>query len=395
MSPVPVTPDAARAAVRAKYDRLAGMWASAAVGPLPVPLLSLPLHPPTERAALADQSGAIGWVRSWSAADGVAGPREAAAGIEVAWGERRWSNLGTQRVPERLILDSPASVARFAGRSDHWNRLTDRFGRLLDAVPGDSVELAAALPRSAKDIAALGDADFARLLGVLEWLATHPASNLYIRQLPIRGVDTKWVGSHRSLVERLHRAASGGADLGLAPKPDLVRVRFLDPSLAPGGLGDVSAPVADLASMDIVPRTVFVLENLESVLAMPSFPGAVVVHGSGYAVDRLGRLPWVRAAGVVYWGDLDSHGFAILNRLRSHGVAARSVLMDTATLDAYADLCVAEPVSSIARLDYLTAAELATVQVLADRGNVRLEQERIPWAHALEALRVAAGTPPA
>lgn len=40
----------------------------ALVSPIPVtPLLSVPLHPPTERAALTDQGAAIGWVRSWSA----------------------------------------------------------------------------------------------------------------------------------------------------------------------------------------------------------------------------------------------------------------------------------------------------------------------------------------
>lgn len=97
---------------------------------------------------------------------------------------------------------------------------------------------------------------------------------------------------------------------------------------------------------------------------------------------------------------MDSHGFAILNRLRSHGVAARSVLMDTATLDAYADLCVGEPVPSPARPGFLTAAGLETVRVRADRGNTRLEQERIPWEHSLATLsravtaeRPAAGSP--
>ncbi|GAA3327543.1 Wadjet anti-phage system protein JetD domain-containing protein [Paeniglutamicibacter sulfureus] len=382
MSPGPVTPDAARAAARTKYDRHAGTWAAALS--LDTPLLSIPLHSPTERAALADQGAAIGWVRSWSAF--------AVAPYAVAWGERRWANLGTQRVPERLVLDSPSLVAHVAGRAAHWTRLTERFARLLAAVPGDTSALSAALPRVAKDVVALDEPDFTRLLGVLDWLAGHPASGMFIRQLPIRGVDSKWVGSHRTLVQRLHLAASGHPDLGLAAKPDLVRMRFLDPALAPGGLSDVSAPLAELAALDISPGTVFVLENLETVLAMPPFPGAVVVHGSGYAVERLGRMPWARTAQVIYWGDLDSHGFAILNRLRSHGVTARSVLMDIQTLDAYADLCVMEPVPSTARLVYLTAAELETLQVLAERGNTRLEQERIPWERAVATLSRAAGS---
>ena len=187
----------------------------------------------------------------------------------------------------------------------------------------------------------------------------------------------------RENVRRLHAAASGNADLGLATPPDLIRVRFLDPDLAPGGLRDVSAPTKDLAGLAIAPRAVFVFENLETVVAMPGFDGAVAVHGSGYAVDRLGSLPWVRGASVIYWGDLDSHGFAILNRLRSHGVDARSVLMDAATLDSFADLCVPEPNPSTARLEYLTSEELG-ISVAEDLLIV-FDRDRVlgPLPHAI------------
>ena len=404
MSPAPVTPEEATAHVRRKYDRLAGSWAALAVltsknhppanAPAAVdgngakaPLTSefapvvVPLHPPTERGALADQAAAITWTRSWTEFSQAPGA--------VSWGARRWSNIGAQSVPERLVLTDPADVARVAGRTVHWRALTTRFARLLASVPGDKEGLSAALPGAARAVAALTPTDFDRLLGVLNWLARNPESKLYIRQLPIHGVDTKWVGDHRGVVQRLHYAASGRSDLGLAAKPDLVRVRFLDPALTPGGLTDISAPLEQLAALRIVPRTVFILENLETVLALPTISDAVAVHGAGYAVDRVERLPWVRDAEVIYWGDLDSHGFAILNRLRSSGISAQSVLMDTATLDAHADLCVVEPTPNAGILNYLTAAELKTAGLLAERGNIRLEQERIDWRYALAALERA------
>lgn len=66
--------------------------------------------------------------------------------------------------------------------------------------------------------------------------------------------------------------------------------------------------------------------------------------------------------------------------------------MDTQTLDAYADLYVMESVPSTARMVNLTAAELETLQVLAERGNTRLEQERIPWERAVATLSRAAGS---
>lgn len=395
MSPSPITPEAARVQAGKKYQRHFGNWAVAAAAPAVVPAmregasgpaaaaptLDLPLHPPTEAQALKQGQGAIDWVGSWK---GVAG---------AVWSGRQWASLGRQSVPERLVLQSPSDVAHFCGKAAHWRRVTGRVARLL-TVPETGAEQAfeAVLARSAAAVEALADADFERLLGVLGWLAENPESGLYVRQLPIRGVDSKWVGAHRGLVERLHAAATGAATMGLAAAPGLVRIRFLDPLLAPGGLGDVAAPVKQLAALAMAPRTVFVFENLESVLAMPPMPGSVVVHGSGYAVDRLAGIPWLQNARVIYWGDLDSHGFAILNRFRSYGLVVSTALMDGATLDAFADLCVPEPKPAAGVFGHLLPAELDVMAELAARGNVRLEQERIGWHYALAQLEAAANS---
>ncbi|WP_142120400.1 DUF3322 domain-containing protein [Arthrobacter sp. SLBN-122] len=372
MSPTPVTPAGAAAQALKKYNRHVGSWSVGDGASLP---LSIPLHPPTEAQALASLPAAVAWAKSW---EGTA---------DVLWTERRWASLGQQRIPERVQLDTPAAVAAFAGKTTHWQRASSRAQTLLDSVPLPHRDgFATAVGRSAVELAALAPADFTRLGGVLEWIRDHPASGLYIRQLPIRGVDTKWVQKYRSLVTRLHEAATGGSGLGLADKPDLVRVRFLDPGLAPGGLRDLAAPVTELAAMALTPDVVYVFENLESVLAMPPLRGAVVVHGSGYAVDRLARIPWIRDLGVVYWGDLDSHGFGILNRLRAQGIAVGTALMDLDTLEAFKDLWGHEPKPAVGTMQHLLPEELAVVEQLAVLGNVRLEQERINWTTAMAVL---------
>ncbi|UNX55175.1 DUF2220 family protein [Georgenia sp. TF02-10] len=402
-----VTVAAAREAARRRYDRHGAAWAvAAALGELDgAPVLDLPLHPPTEADALADERSAVAWVRSW---------RDAGA-PGVQWGRRRWASVGAQDVPERLRVTDPADVARLAGRSPHWRVLRERTAALVgewagpvgalagDAAPSGAAAddaaaggvAASAVPtevrRQARALTDLDDADFWRLQEVLRWLVAHPGSGLYVRQLPVRGVDTKWVGHHRGLVTGLVGAITGSTDLGLAHPPDLVRVRFLDPALAPGGLTDVAAPVAQLDALGIAPRTVLVAENLESVVALPPLPGAVAVHGSGYAVERLGEISWVRDGRVLYWGDLDSHGFAILDRLRGACPAAVSVLMDRATLEAHRDLWVPEPTPSRADVARLTPAEAEVLAVLRDEGDVRLEQERLDWATCLATLRAAAG----
>ena len=101
----------------------------------------------------------------------------------------------------------------------------------------------------------------------------------------------------------------------------------------------------------------YVIENEITYLAFPLPPDAIVIFGGGYAVQTLESLNWLASLDLVYWGDLDTHGFAILNRLRHHFPGARSMLMDRATLLAHQHQWVTEPVPSTAALDLLAPAE--------------------------------------
>jgi len=351
-------------------------------------LLEIVLHPPTERAALDDQGAAIAWVRAWRAV------ADSDATVEVTWGDRQWPRVGAQAVPERCVVRGADAIAAFAGTAPgrDWRVLRDRAevlrGALADEA-GSVGALAAAIRTHGRTLQQLAETDFTTLILVVAWLAENPASGWRIRQLPIRGIDTKWLEGHRSVVESLHAAVSGRISLGLLDAPNLVRVRFLDPALRPGGLCDVIAPVEELAALDVAPSVVFVFENLETMFAMPELPGAVVVHGGGYAAPRLGGIPWIQAGRVVYWGDLDSDGFAILHALRSGCTDVTSVLMDEETLLAYRDLWVPEPKAAAGTYSTLTAGEQRVLERIRSEGNVRLEQERIAWEVALAKLLVA------
>ena len=134
-------------------------------------------------------------------------------------------------------------------------------------------------------------------------------------------------------------------------------------------------------------------ENLEIVLAMPDLPGAVVVHGSGYAARQLSAIPWIQNGKIVYWGDLDSDGFAILHALRSGCSSVTSVLMEEETLLAYRDLWVPETKPAVGVYATLTEPESRALERIRAEGNIRLEQERIDWKFAIGKLREAAGYP--
>lgn len=379
---MPVTVAEARARAAKAIERGRREWA--ACGDDPEAVLGIPLKPPTERDVLADPRAASGWAASWRAVGGE--------NVQVGWAVRNWPSVGRQELPERLSLYTADAIARFAGRETYrdWTRIRDRAAALREAF-GDGEAIVAAIQRRGGAIDRLRDADFALLLDVLTWLRGHPSSGYRLRQVPIPGMHTKWLGAHRALVDSLYAAITGEADLGLVPSPERLRIRILDPALRPAGLSDLTGPIDELAALPIEPSVVIVCENLESVLALPDWAGVVAVHGGGYAVP-VHRLPWALSARVLYWGDLDADGFAILHRLRTNGVDAVSVLMDETTLLTYRGLWVPDPNGVAVRtLPTLTTGEQAALDRIAVEGGVRLEQERLPWPMSLEALRAAAG----
>ena len=139
----------------------------------------------------------------------------------------------------------------------------------------------------------------------------------------------------------------------------------------------------------------YVVENEITYLAFPLPAGAIVVFGGGYAVDVLEPLTWLADLDLIYWGDIDTHGLAILNRLRHRFGHARSMLMDRATLLAYRSQWVTEPRPTTASLDLLNGEEADLYRDLLNGSlgpSLRLEQERIGFAAIERALATLASS---
>jgi hypothetical protein len=92
---------------------------------------------------------------------------------------------------------------------------------------------------------------------------------------------------------------------------------------------------------------------------------------------------------VIYWGDIDTHGFAILSRLRALFPHVRSFLMDRETLLTHRPLWAREEEPYTGGLHHLTAEEDALFEELRQGTlgyGVRLEQERIAFGRVEAAL---------
>ncbi len=130
---------------------------------------------------------------------------------------------------------------------------------------------------------------------------------------------------------------------------------------------------------------------MASTALSPQAAASMIVFGAGYGFDSLARASWLLNCHIHYWGDIDTHGFAILNSARTYLPHIQSLLMDEQTLLSHIDLSGNEESQHPAdELRHLTAQEQSLYRNLKDhkwKKNLRLEQERIGWSYACGAIR--------
>jgi hypothetical protein len=152
------------------------------------------------------------------------------------------------------------------------------------------------------------------------------------------------------------------------------------------GLSDIAIPLSDFAQLALPIDTVFVTENDVNALAFPAHPRAIVIFGRGYGFEFLTEVQWLQEKAIFYWGDIDTHGFAILSQFRSYLPTTKSLLMDVETFLSNRVHWTLESRPSAAKLTHLTAEEALLYSDLQHHrygDRLRLEQEYVAF-NALE-----------
>jgi hypothetical protein len=307
--------------------------------------------------------------------------------------------FGTNSIPAELWIDSLDDAAAFITK----RKDIARFVALVDETKQSQPDLLEWLKKRPMRALALAD-EWTRLLAIVAWIQANPRPNIYLRQVDIPGVHTKFIEANRGVLaelfdivlsqERVDLTASGvgrfSERYGFRDKPLRIRFRLLDPHATPIAVGqDITLDSQSFASLNPVVSRVFITENEINFLAFPLIKDSLVIFGSGYGFEMLKQAEWLSRCQIYYWGDLDTHGFAILDQLRNQFPHAESFLMDKATLLKFEPLWDIEEQQTLRDLPRLTPEELALYNELRDnriRRNLRLEQERIGFTWLRSAL---------
>ncbi len=356
---------------------------------------SLPVHGP-KAAELLDR---LDEVQAWLARFN----RDVARipGLRVELKAVQGRRVGRNEIPARLWIDSYPVLFRSLGVIGE----VARFDELAASTRVRLPELTTWLvdhPRTVIEF----ESSWLRLVEVVRWIADRDVSRYYLRQVDVAGVDTKFIEQHRLVLATLLEVVLPAERVdqryprtrfverfGLRAKPAYTRLRFLAPQqFLPAGIQELTLRTEELDRLDPGLGRVVMVENEISYLALPDLPDTLAIFGSGFALGSVVGLTWLQDKIITYWGDLDTHGFVILNRLRARYGHVESILMDTETLLAHSGQWVVEEQPTNQPLPHLTESEAeAYAALVEDRygRQVRLEQERIRFSRVRAALGVS------
>lgn len=164
--------------------------------------------------------------------------RAAAASLclTVEWRTVNDPRFGTHERPERAFFADEAALLHALGKAAEVRAFREDLARIRAERPALEPWLAA----NGMSIVAYHSI-WPALLRCVRWFREHPRSGLYLRQIPVEGVDTKFFERRRGILHALLMQTQQEAiDVtmkefearhGLRWEEPLVRLRFLDPTL--------------------------------------------------------------------------------------------------------------------------------------------------------------------
>ena len=176
-------------------------------------------------------------VRQWVRALSEGAKREGGAGYRLESQEINHRQLGRNSIPDAAWLDTEQDALALIGKRREAARFYEMVERATRAFP-DLRPWFAARPLLAIEHVD----DWPALMGVLRWALDHPRPNVYLRQIDVPGVHTKFIEQNKALLSELldHVLPPGCIDTrasgvrgferhyGFRSKPVQVRFRLLD-----------------------------------------------------------------------------------------------------------------------------------------------------------------------
>jgi hypothetical protein len=308
-------------------------------------------------------------------------------GFTIDYQTIKTKTIGTQSLPTIIYFDTEKDFLKFLGKEkdveifiNDWQIIHSHFPDLKDWIIKNPTKI---IQHQDK---------WESILKVCIYFKNYPKPNLYIRELPAN-VHTKFIESNQGIIaELLDIIIQDHINLNenkfekrfnLKFREPLIRFKVLDKEISKSffsNLDDISIPVSQFESLKLPLKQVLIVENkttLYTTLTLPKMDKTIAIFGQGNAVTNIQKAKWLNDITILYWGDIDVHGFEMLSRIRKHFDHTKSVLMDKTTFDKYFENDSGKPTTDTTTLN-LTDDEIELYNLIKTH-NWRLEQEKIPF----------------
>lgn len=308
-------------------------------------------------------------------------------GYSIDYQTVKTKKIGTQTLPTSIYFNAESDYLKFLDKEKeveifiiNWQMIQSHFPELKEWILKYPIKI---IQNHDK---------WESILNVCDYFKNFPKPNLYIRELPIN-VHTKFVESNQSIITELldiinknHICQNENKfekRFNLKFREPLIRFKILDKNISLNffaGLDDISIPVSQFEKLNLPLKKVLIVENkttLYTTMTLPKMNETIAIFGQGNAVTNLQNTKWLHDVVVLYWGDVDVHGFEILSRIRNYFQHTQSVLMDKFTFERYFENELGKPTTDLTTLN-LNEKERELYNLLKIN-NWRLEQEKIPF----------------
>ena len=346
--------------------------------------LKIKLKSPTINEISSQFSDVIKWVEDLNEND----KSNLNYGYEIIEETHTYRLYGTQSIPTHIVIPSFDDAIKLIKKQKETNLFTENLKKLLDKWPCLYNWCIENPHKLYKNIGRNCD----KIIIVIEWFKKNPKHYMYLRQLDIAGIDTKFIESHKNIIDELMSIILPTEDINkntkifeqrfyLKEKPKMIRFRILDEDFY-SDFTDLTVTIYEFEKWRPAFKNIFFTENEINFLSFPLIKDSIIIFGKGYGVEIFKKVEWINDKNVYYWGDIDTHGFNILSIARSFIPNMKSFLMTEDILLFHKDLWAYEDKPFLSEVYNLTTEEHALLSNLQTNywgEGVRLEQERISY----------------
>jgi hypothetical protein len=314
--------------------------------------------------------------------------------------KRKDQKIGEQHFPNRIYFENEYDYLKFINKEKEDQEFKLAINLITNTIPNLQEWI---LQNPLKIIEHLGK--WNDLIIICGFFINNPRPNHYIRELPLE-LHTKFVEENKAVLrslldflieEYIHKDESQfERRFNLKFDEPLIRLRILDEEIAEkyfSGLTDLSIPKTEFNTLNIRCKKIFILENktnfsnIFNFLTLPNMKNSIAIFGRGFGLGLLKDALWLNDKQIIYWGDIDAHGFQILSQLRLYFPRTQSLLMDLETFNEFKDFAVTGTETNINQLTNLTVEENQLFKHLLNlKKKNRLEQEKINQSFVLRKM---------